>query len=51
MIQLVDGTVGEEEIAPRIQGRLALACSILLALFTALTVWVVVASDLSLLGA
>jgi len=39
-----------ERVAPRMQGRLALACAILLALFTAMIVWVVVTSDLSLLS-
>ena len=40
-----------QRVVPRAQRRLALACAILLALFTAMTVWVVVSSDLSLLGA
>ncbi|HSN54084.1 MAG TPA: hypothetical protein VLT32_05405 [Candidatus Sulfomarinibacteraceae bacterium] len=39
-----------QRVVPRIQRRLALAGTILLALLTALTVWVVAASDLSLLG-
>jgi len=38
-----------QRVAPQIQRHLALASAILLALFTATTVWVVVTSDLSLL--
>jgi len=39
-----------QRVAPRLQRRLALASAILLALFTALVVWLILASDLTLLG-
>ena len=42
-------TTSLERVVPRIQRRLALWSVILLALFTAATVWVMISSDLSLL--